>query len=531
MASITWSFSTTASDTWNQGNDGRSYTLTSGSSLPANAVVSSVSCSITLHASYWAGDKVWRVYYIDVSNGPYYGSNSSTPSYTQGMSSIDTTISGLSMSGSTYSAFSSTSITVAAKANNNRDDSKTWIRGISVTVNYTTPSTVDSSVALNKTTATVGDVITASITRHSSSNYHTVVWTFGGSVLQTHYNVGTSDTYTVPQSLMSSMPSSTSGTITCTITTYNSAGSNIGSNSANATITVPTSYVPTISLSVSYNGTKTISGTAYKLVAYTNPVVTVTIAAGYGSSITDCTVSCTGLASQSRTSTGSVTFATFTTSGTNTISATVVDARGRSASTSTTVNVYSYNRPSMSYSCMRCNSGGTADPSGTYAKVTVSCTAGTLVGTGLSTVTVPISSVTVKSKTISASTYGNPSGTVNLSQGYLVLGTYSTSDQYNIQITLTDSMGTVVGVDGLYVHSNKVVDFYHSSSKDLVGFGADVQSGQSNYSSGVVIGSDWKIYNSNGLIVGVGTSNSYMIIYSSTQPTGVAVGQIWIKPV
>lgn len=58
------------------------------------------------------------------------------------------------------------------------------------------------------------------------------------------------------------------------------------------------------------------------------------------------------------------------TAGTNTITATVVDTRGRTASVTQNVTVTAYNRPyASSITLARCNANGTQSAEGTYVNI------------------------------------------------------------------------------------------------------------------------------------------------------------------
>lgn len=83
-------------------------------------------------------------------------------------------------------------------------------------------SSVTSSVPV-----TGSNAVTVNIDRKSSSFTHTVVFSFG-SYSKTTTGVGTSTSYTIPQSWLNAIPSATSGTAKVTVTTY-SGSTKIGS--------------------------------------------------------------------------------------------------------------------------------------------------------------------------------------------------------------------------------------------------------------------------------------------------------------
>ena len=77
-----------------------------------------------------------------------------------------------------------------------------------------------SSLSLSKTNLNVGDKITATITRASTSYTHTVKFYINKNYTNTYTNVATSQEFTIPESWYNAMPSSTSCTAYCKVITY-----------------------------------------------------------------------------------------------------------------------------------------------------------------------------------------------------------------------------------------------------------------------------------------------------------------------
>jgi hypothetical protein len=201
-----------------------------------------------------------------------------------------------------------------------------------------TISSVTASVAVNGTNA-----VAVAITRASSSFTHTVVFTFG-SYTQTVNNVGTSTSYAIPTNWLNAIPNGTSGTGKVTVTTY-SGNTKVGSAvSKNFTLTVPATVVPTISGVTLSEG---VSGLAAQFGGYVQSKsklsVKITAAGALSSTIKTYKTVVQGV-----TFTGaSITSGLLMHSGTSTVTITVTDSRGRTASTTRSITVIPYAAPKI----------------------------------------------------------------------------------------------------------------------------------------------------------------------------------------
>ena len=232
-----------------------------------------------------------------------------------------------------------------------------------------TIASVTSSVSVNGT-----NTCAVSITRAASSFTHTVVFSFG-SYSKTVEGVGTSTSYAIPTSWLNAIPSATSGTAKVTVTTY-SGSTKIGSAvSKNFTLTVPATVVPTIS---AVTIAEAESGLNAKFGGFvqskSKAKITITAAGALSSTITAYKTVLDG-----KTYTGSApTTGTLATAGSRTVTITVTDSRGRTASTTRTITVIAYTAPKItSFQGFRCLANGTENYDGTYlnAKVNFSIAA------------------------------------------------------------------------------------------------------------------------------------------------------------
>ena len=220
-----------------------------------------------------------------------------------------------------------------------------------------------SSFTLNRTSATIGsDQITATISRASSSFTHTVIYKFGSITAdQVTKTTATSVSFTPAIGDCNQIPNATSGTGTVIVDTYNGS-TKIGTASKSITLNVPSSVVPTIG-SVTATGNNLLSG--IYVAGKSTVTAKINSAAGaYGSTIKSYSISGAGISSSSSSATSGVLGA-----GSYTITGKVTDSRGRTASKSISITVHSYYAPSLSIDLYRCNSDGTKNDSGTYARV------------------------------------------------------------------------------------------------------------------------------------------------------------------
>lgn len=283
--------------------------------------------------------------------------------------------------------------TVSVDVPHNADGSKTVSMAFVFSLQATLSGTYYESIS-KSTTATLntiprasqptvsassvnfGSNITISTNRASSSFTHELYYSINGTamvLIPGAKSVGASFTWTVPEGTMVNIPNDTSATITVTAWTYKGTAL-IGTKSVSFTAKVPSSVKPTIST-----------------ITCTDPTGYLSTFSGYVQS--KSTLKIAVAAEGAKTSTGIVTSIiksykivangnTYTsnnsttgklkTSGANTISVTVTDSRGRTATKTTTISVLAYAVPTISrLSVIRCNSAGTADEDGSYMKVTV----------------------------------------------------------------------------------------------------------------------------------------------------------------
>ena len=292
-------------------------------------------------------------------------------------------------------------------------------------------SSVTSSVSVDGTNA-----VTVNITRAASSFTHTVVFSFG-TYSKTTTGVGTSTSYAIPTSWLNAIPNATSGTAKVTVTTY-SGSTKIGSAvSKNFTLTVPSTVVPSIS---AVTMSEAVSGLSTQFGGYVQNKSKLSVkitAAGALSS----TIKAYKTTIQGANFTGaSFTSGFLTKSGTSTVTITVTDSRGRTASTTRSLTVIAYAAPKITtFQGFRCLANGTENYEGTYLSASVNFSIS------------PVGDKNTKSykleyKLQSASTWtALTSGSVYALNSTIVSssGPFGVDNTFDIRLSVTDYFGTV----------------------------------------------------------------------------------------
>ena len=245
------------------------------------------------------------------------------------------------------------------------------------TYSYSLPIEPAASVLGSISSFTFGNAINIPITKYNSGFYDVLTISVGGTTIKTVNGIVNGDditfTSTELNNIYAKLPSATKGTVTFKLTTKtSSSGSTVGTSTKTATGTIPSSVKPTISGITLAEAT---SGLASKFGAYiqneSKITGTVNASAGSGSSISAYKTTINGSSYTSKTFTTGV----LKTSGTNTITTTVTDKRGRSTSYSTTFSVLAYSKPTIStFKVERCNADGTLNDEGINFKVSVKST-------------------------------------------------------------------------------------------------------------------------------------------------------------
>lgn len=294
-----------------------------------------------------------------------------------------------------------------------------------------TLTTIPRKSSLSAGNGTLGTAQTLTVTRQSSSITHTVTYKCGsasGTIVSS--SSSTSISFTPPLTLASQNTSGTSVPITYTITSY-SGSTSVGSDTYTKSCSIPSSVAPTCSIAITdATGYATTYGGFLKGLSKFKVVVTPTTS--YSSAITSYSVTANGSMYNSATSTTEA----LKTSGTLSVTATVVDKRGRSGKATKTQAVLDYVAPILSLSVMRCNSDGTENDQGEYTCVKFSSEVTSLSNKNKAT-------YTLNYKKSSASTYTKVALTslnnVYTTTKFQYVIPTSSNATYNISVTVADA--------------------------------------------------------------------------------------------
>ena len=251
---------------------------------------------------------------------------------------------------------------------------------MSVNQTITLPTIPRSSSLTVPATINTGGTLSGTVTPSSSAFNHKVYLKTGSTTRSTiSLAAGTKTFSDVIEH--SWFPSSTSGTLTVILETYNGT-TLVASTSKSVTANVPTSIVPSVSALTA----AVVDGkSGYYVQNKSKVTLTATATAGSGASIKSYAFSGTNMSASG--TAASATSSVLQYSGAKTYTVTVTDTRGRTASKNVSITVQPYAAPTISsISVQRCTSNGTIDENGTYAYVTVNSSYSTLNGANTRTV-------------------------------------------------------------------------------------------------------------------------------------------------
>ena len=218
-----------------------------------------------------------------------------------------------------------------------------------------------SQPTLSASTVEMGKTVTIYTNRASSAFKHTIKFKCGSYSATIATGVATSYTYTTQLAMANQVPNGTSVGGTFTVDTYNGS-TLVGSKTVNVTLTVPSSIKPSIS---GANVTETGSGLGIFVQTKSKFATNITATGSYGSSISEYSTVIEGVTYKGKSFTSNV----INGSGNITVSVTVKDSRGRTATYSRTVSVYAYTKPLINaFSAYRCTQDGTPSDSGSCIK-------------------------------------------------------------------------------------------------------------------------------------------------------------------
>lgn len=352
---------------------------------------------------------------------------------------------------SAKSSYSETLCSGTATVAHNADGSKSCACAASVTVASGDYSPGSASISQSLTLTTIPRASTASwsgnfvigsskvitITRASSSFTHKLSFSLG-SQSQTAPSgsyAATSYTWTPAAATWASqLPTQTSRTGTLTLTTYNGS-TVIGSNTYTFTLEIPSSWAPTVAVTLSPSSSNAfVSSTGEYVQSYSAISAAITGTATTGATISSYTIS--GAFSKTVNTSASSTTQTsgvIATSGNKTVTVKITDSRGKTATVSASCTYRSYTYPAITAAAYARGtySGGSWSASDTGEDLRISFTGScSLSGYGNKmswSIGAPVSA--------SGSSLASGSSITQYANGI------GTTTSYSVSITVTDAVG------------------------------------------------------------------------------------------
>ena len=352
-----------------------------------------------------------------------------------------------------------------------------------------------SSSTLTIPTLTIGSAATLSVTTASNAFTHTITYSFSGlsGTIATLAAGTLSTSWTPPTTFYAKLPNATSGTVSIVIKTY-SGGTEIGSNTYNATVYVGSAIkptAPTVTLSP-VNTNAWINSKGIYVSGYTKIRVQSSATAGSGASMSSYTIS--GAFS----GTGAdITSSVLSGAGNKSVTVTAADSRGRTNATTQTATYLAYSNPSLTtFNAVRGTYAGgswTSDETGDHIRVEAVGTVSLSANGNTGTITVKIGNT-------------NPDAT---SGNYYYFTSTNGTTSYTVTGSITDSVGNTT-TRSLTV-STIAVPFNINVDLPGIGVGMIAQTAKK-----FVIANDWSL-------VANGKNNTFAYMPNSFQ-TGYSSG-------
>ncbi len=221
-----------------------------------------------------------------------------------------------------------------------------------------------SGLSFNPNPAQLGSAVTITLTKYIQGTTDTLTWQLGSASGTIGTTTEDSFIWTPPIDLAEQITNSTSGTCKISCTSYNGS-TLIGTSTANLTLQVPSSVVPSVSIGTITEANENMALLNWGVFVQNKSQLNIPITASgiYGSNVVSVVTTINGNNFNGL----NIITPVLITSGTSTITTTVTDSRGRTATTATTYSVEPYTNPTItSVEAQRCLQDGTIDEDGTY---------------------------------------------------------------------------------------------------------------------------------------------------------------------
>lgn len=286
---------------------------------------------------------------------------------------------------------------------------------------------------LSANDGTLGTPQTLTVTKQASAFSHIIYYECGSASGRVcDQTSSTSISWTPPISLASQNTTESSVMVKLIIETF-SGSTPLGTNDITITCAIPDSVAPSVIISTSDSMGHDSKFAGYVQNKSTCKVETEAVGS-YGSTIKAYSITCGGQSSAASPATFSLPKA-----GTITVTATVTDSRGRTASASKDINVLPYSNPAVTaISAFRCDANGNANNNGSYMCVKFSAAVASL--SNLNT-----SAYSVQYRTSGSSSWTtvttNASGYAPSNISAVIAA--NTGSSYDVRVKVSDWFGSV----------------------------------------------------------------------------------------
>lgn len=288
----------------------------------------------------------------------------------------------------------------------------------------------------------IGGSMTIVLYPADSSFRHTVTYAWGSKTGTIGTNIASQVTWTIPNDFANDIPNGTQGTLYVTAETFTANGTSLGKVTRTVPCNVQESVVPTISsIDLSDSSGVVPSGWGVYVRRKSRLHVNVKAAGVYSSRIAAYSIEALGTTVNSNNADMGI----IPDSGTVNVRVTVTDSRGRTATSTASINVVDYTEPEIStFRVERANSYGTPVDNGTFARIQLAAS-GSSVG-GKNTVEAKIYHMQ------SSLTDWTLARTINVAYSIddvIMIANMVASRSYAIKVEVSDEFGATIAEETL----------------------------------------------------------------------------------
>lgn len=264
---------------------------------------------------------------------------------------------------------------------------------------------------------------------------------------------------------------------------------------------VPSSYVPTVTIGTITEGNASVPVGFPFIVGHSMPTVPTTFTGSHNSTVVSRSVNLNGetLTSTSAVEPVSLTATRALSATSTTVTATVIDSRGRTGSDTATITALAYNAPAVEIDCTRCQSDGTIDPLGTYVLVLAKWTWTSVINGGGE---LNSADIDLYIDGVLDTTYNTITNSQNTLTQIAILSGFAITNQYTITATISDELVSST-VSQLVTKAQMPLSLYDDGNDIGVTIGRmATQGGFNNWlDMGLVSGNNVNLYDNNAQVI------------------------------